>query len=1060
MEAIQLEYKCCGATGAADWYSVSPFTEHIPDGPYVPLSCTVTGGSTGRSLVYFISIYPKGCVEVVVQRIQPKTYSLVMSAVTRDFVLTISLLIISFLHRYLKHRADDLSSNKPQKRHYVSNSQLLRAIQGTTLISEPRVVQMNTNADKNERSYKSDWILADNGQVKSEHISRIYTRRLDKPGQVKVSRFRRFLRSYAPLIEAGLYTDGNSRYEVEGNDYYGGYMATMLRVICSGLLGFLAAHIIVLAFLKKYRDAPKEGDIAKKNMTVSTKEEQIEILEEMMYLTTVSVRVCFVIAAIVSKRFRCFLILLGPNLALNAGQSFIAAELTSVAVVGPIRGLATNLRAAGETLRCLMHLSSNISSDANALLKPKSEKRTGDLETEEEGEEEEDEDDEEGSGNSTIGNRTEPSKKKKLKEAAFGRVKSLADFNKFFTRVIKMASKGIMKGSKKMMDLTMKMQEELLRDPYAEAVSTTLSPTAESKVSEEESKEIDATNAGVSDSFRHHLAEMDTTEKERMRVKKRAFQKNINKALSNLNLDLNATDFINSAIDLGHKIERNMRDRIVKACMLMKQGQVEQCNKAAVVACYNIQRDAIRATRLPIFIGPWCASQVTKGGACPTGEAVENAKADCSNIGYTLGLKDGFGVQFAVARSRLEEFAKSFQMGVKMKKLKEVAKKIWALRSGTKEALEQLSYMTLDVTRGAYAIAFLLATLMKLLFLFLLIKTQAYITNYLTKMEFDNIYVEDVFEQIDERRKNEGRMYLLPLKKYERKAVFWRRMAYTNAEWVRSIKSLIKSALLGIGLTFLFVADDYLYDILHILDIATQGDIAMGGGSRSADPTAGVTVRGGDGFAVALIKGILESFLSLANIDLSYKLSDCAPKVVAAASELRIRFALLWTTLLLLGLFSGYLLRTRHMIAGFFYPSAHRRRQMHLYNIMLANRARELGTHRNLLVQRVKENQLQQEVQELSKPPTITHFAPKLASKLMKGKANCVICHDVQKLGSAIYVCPVDDCATCRQCQQQILDDPKFCVACLDRNEESIDDTLLKLEDMYKAKAENRSEPY
>lgn len=462
MNAIQLEYKCCGAIGAADWYGVSPFRGHVPDGPYVPLSCTVTGESTGLNLVYFTYVHPKGCVEVIVERIQPMTYSILMSSSMRDFFLTMSLLTISLLDRWIKRRAYVLGPNKPQKRHYISNSQLLRALQGTTLVARPRVVQANTNADKTERSYKSDWVPKDDGQVDNEYISRIYTRQLDNPGQIKASRFRRFLRSRAPLVEAALYTDGDSKYEVEGNDYYGGYVATMIRVICCGLLGFLAAHIIVLAFLKKYRGAPKEGDIAKKNMSTSTKEEQIEILEEMMYLTTVSVRVCFVIAAIVSKRFRCFLILLGPNLALTAGQSFIAAELTSVAVVGPVRGLATNLRASGETLRCLMHLSSNISSDANSLLKPKSVKKTGDFEAEE-GDDEEEEDDEvdEDAGNATIGNRTKPQKKRKIKEVAFGRVKSLADFNKFFTKVIKIASKGITKGSNKILDLTQKMLDEV-----------------------------------------------------------------------------------------------------------------------------------------------------------------------------------------------------------------------------------------------------------------------------------------------------------------------------------------------------------------------------------------------------------------------------------------------------------------------------------------------------------------------------------------------------------------------------------------------------------------------
>lgn len=457
MEAIQLEFKCCGASSAADWYSVSPFSGYVQDGPYVPFSCVVTGEITGHSLQYERTVHPIGCANAVGESIYPITYPMMTNSAKVDIILTLSLLIISFLNRYLKHRSLKLSPNPPKERKQISNSQLLRAIQGTTLFARPD--ELNTdhassNKNKTKRSYNSDWIFMDNNQLNSENISRVYKRRPDNPGQMKTSKFRRILRSYAPLIEAALYTDGDCKHEVEGNDYYGGFIATMFRAACCGLLGFLASHIIVLTFLRKYKDVPKEGDIAKRNFTTSTEEEQLETLEEMMFLTSVALRVCFVIAAIVSKRFRCFLILLGPNLALNAGQSFIAAELTSVAVVGPVRELATNLRAAGETLHCLMQLSSNLSSDANNMLKPISEKKSM-----QEEEDEEDEDEDSRIGNATHGNTTSPSKKKRLKQVAYGKVKSLGDFNNFFTRVIKLASKGIAKGSTKMLNLTLRMQD-------------------------------------------------------------------------------------------------------------------------------------------------------------------------------------------------------------------------------------------------------------------------------------------------------------------------------------------------------------------------------------------------------------------------------------------------------------------------------------------------------------------------------------------------------------------------------------------------------------------------
>nr|CUU97590.1 hypothetical transcript [Hymenolepis microstoma] len=454
MEAIQLEFKCCGAVSAADWYGISPFVGYVQDGPYVPFSCIDTGEITGHNLQFQRIIHPIGCANAVGDSLYPIIYPLVINSAKADFYLTLSLLVISFLDRYLERRYARLSPHPPKESKHISNSQLLRAIYGTTLLTGPvesKIDHAATNKDKTERTYTPDWILMDENRQVSENISRVYKRRLDNPGQVKTSKFRRLLRFYAPLIEATLYTDGDCRHEVEGNDYYGGFIATMFRCICCGLLGLLASHIIVLSFLRKYKSAPKEADIAKRNLSASTEAEQLETLEEMMILTSIAVRVCFVIAAIVSKRFRCFLILLGPNLALNAGQSFIAAELTSVAVVGPVRELATNLRSAGATLQCLMHLSSNISSDANSMLKPVTEKKSR----------EEDDDDDEEDENERTGNTTQSYRKQRLKQITYGRVKHLGDFNNFFMRVIKKAARGISKGTTKMLNLTLKMQDEV-----------------------------------------------------------------------------------------------------------------------------------------------------------------------------------------------------------------------------------------------------------------------------------------------------------------------------------------------------------------------------------------------------------------------------------------------------------------------------------------------------------------------------------------------------------------------------------------------------------------------
>ncbi|VDD75119.1 unnamed protein product [Mesocestoides corti] len=798
-----------------------------------------------------------------------------------------------------------------------------------------------------------------------------------------------------PLLEAVLYTDGDSRLEVESNDYYGGYIVTI------------------------YKTNPEENtnDVAK---IVKDPGEREKIVEELGHMTSVLVQITFVVAAIISKRFRSFLALLGPTLGLSAGQSFLAAELTSVAVHGPVRGLATNLKAAGASLTCLMKLSANITKDANKLLKPSGKQPTTD-----ESEEEEDPDELDGGRPRPLGNNS-------------------TTFNATHVNVTKTEKRQL---SLIYSNPLSHFIAKLLRDPEATKPPVTPQGTAnQTAETNQATADVAAANDGVSEAFQRHLAEMDTSEKERMRVRKKIMQAKIDAAFQNLKLGTNDSAGIKTAVALGHKIDANMRRRLVKACMAMQQAQTEQCNKGAVTACYRIQTAAYLSTGLPLIIGPWCSSQVTKGTACPTSEALSKAKSQCDNGGYNIGLKDGFGAQFAVAQSGLQQFAESFQVATGYKKLKSAAEQASALYHDTEDAIEQLTYLTIDATNAIFALVLLASTLLKLLFVKLLLKTQGYISNYLVDMDFDNIYVEDVYEAIDERRRKQSRMYLLPLKIHERKAVFWRKRGYTGAELIRAIKDVIKASVLGIGLTLLFAADGYLHSLMTVLDVVTQGDLRLGGSSGKSDTGAAAMYLAGDGFAAEVLKGIIDGFKNMMNIDLSYKLSSCAPNVIMSSHNVKFRFGLLWAVLLILAAFSGFLLRFRHVLMGFFYPCAHRRRQMHLYNTMLANRARDLSTNRNLLVQRVKENRLQEEVRILSKPPAIADLAPSIARLLKLEKGTCIICRDVQKPGPAMYICPVDACAICRQCQSGISADPEFCVACIDRNEASIDATLKKLE--------------
>lgn len=416
---------------------------------------------------FYAPVFRKGCVEAVGDRLYSEFYGFLKCMSLIDFALNVCLLLVVVFDHWDHSSSMTAKAKAAKQKKYVSNAKLLQAIQGTPLLAKQVKLQEvygDAKAGWLEKGIRTGWCLESNGKQDSEYVRRIYTRRTEIPGQIKTSGFRRFLRTYLPLVEAVLYTDGDSRYEVEGNDYYGGFIATAVRVICCGLYGYFGAHVLVSAFITNYKAAPAEGDIAKTEQASSAAEEREKIVEELAYMTSVLVRIAFVIAAIVSKRFRCFLALLGPNLGLTAGQSFIAAELTNVAVYGPVRGLATNLRAAGGSLNCLMKLAGNITNDANKLLKPSGKGTFEDEVDDEEGDENEVEDDYldiDSIVNGTQQNLTRiDGDKGKLKPVEYPKLKSISSFNSFFVKLIKKASKGISRGASHFRQLTMKVQNE------------------------------------------------------------------------------------------------------------------------------------------------------------------------------------------------------------------------------------------------------------------------------------------------------------------------------------------------------------------------------------------------------------------------------------------------------------------------------------------------------------------------------------------------------------------------------------------------------------------------
>ncbi|KAL7053415.1 hypothetical protein AAHC03_027145 [Spirometra sp. Aus1] len=1092
MDALQRSFRCCGVNSILDWNglevmddtllakSAQPtpaatnashggeeeeeeFNPYKEEHLFIPSSCIDTlkarlisnrmrtelqdslSGYPLKDVLKKAPVFDRGCAPVLIAYLQEHLPTTLNITCNTTLLLLIWLTPCTFLVGRSETRRSKLPSENI-KADYVSNAKLLNAIQGTALFAQPAKLQMAFGSLRGDwlwRDMKVGWILGGKHRQHCEYLRRIYKRRSEYPGQIKKSAFRRFLRSYLPLLEAIIYADGDVRREIEGNDYYGGYLATACRVIVFALYGYLCALILLATFPTDRGEISGASQLESSQALYARTLNEAKTADALIRISGVYVHFVFIVAAVISRRFRCFLAMLIPTLGLTTGQSFLAAELTHLTVAGPFRGIMSNLRAAGGTLTCLMELSGNITRDATRLLKPGMKPIT----------------DEETPGALT-GSEEEEGKKRKSPSATGKNTteEKLTGPGANYEHEALTAGHSE-NATTKYFNLTGPLEKELTSDDEKGK------KVDQPKPPEFDHNEAASSNAAVEKQFEEENEKMTISAKENFKRKQKEVSNRLQAIFKNVDASASKKATVQKAVDFGAKIEDSIRRRLTNTCMILHRTRTQQCNLVAIESCYQIQKLASIAARFPILIAGWCSREVLKGTACPTQAALKKAIDECSRSGYNIGLRDGVGAQFAMAKTNLQDVGKAFKVKIGYERVKTAASSAKARMHDSATAVEKLAYLTMDATRVLFAFVMAVSTLLRLVFVLLLIKAQTYISKYLLDMDFDNVYVEDVYEDIDARRRKEGRMYLLPLKAHERKVFFWRRKSYTPAEFLRAVVTFMKYIALGIALTMVFAVDAYLYNMMVILDEASKAELRLGAKARDTDSNAAAVKILGEGFLAEALNGIVTSFKMLMDVDLQYHLSQCAPNMVTSSPNMRQYFLSVWALLLLLALISGYLLRMRHHILGFFYPPAHRRRQVHLYNTMLVNRQRDLTTNRNMVIHHVSMGRLQALGQLTGKVSGFAELAPGVAAAAGLVRATCILCHDrLAVKPDVMYLCPVDGCAICRQCQLRISNDHDFCIACVNRNEEDMDQALLQLvsqtrETVWSGRKKTRKQP-
>nr|XP_018899691.1 PREDICTED: DC-STAMP domain-containing protein 1 [Bemisia tabaci] len=131
-------------------------------------------------------------------------------------------------------------------------------------------------------------------------------------------------------------------------------------------------------------------------------------------------------------------------------------------------------------------------------------------------------------------------------------------------------------------------------------------------------------------------------------------------------------------------------------------------------------------------------------------------------------IAPGFGSSFQYMEKSVYEFKEGFrkvQVQIQIDKATKLVEGVQDAYSAAQAVQQEFQ------VKQRVAMFFFKLTNIILAFSFLavILRVSAYMTNYLTSIEYDNVYITRYFRKIDARRRRQGHHTLLPLKKLERK---------------------------------------------------------------------------------------------------------------------------------------------------------------------------------------------------------------------------------------------------------------------------------------------------
>ncbi|XP_071944184.1 DC-STAMP domain-containing protein 2-like [Antedon mediterranea] len=306
---------------------------------------------------------------------------------------------------------------------------------------------------------------------------------------------------------------------------------------------------------------------------------------------------------------------------------------------------------------------------------------------------------------------------------------------------------------------------------------------------------------------------------------------------------------------------------------------------------------------------------------------------------------------------------------------------------------------------------------------YLLYRSYRYHSNYVTKDQFDNFYITKEFRKVDKNRRENGKEFVLPLKKYEKKTMIDVTTLSLSHPEKGSFKIGLASVILKALITAIIILVDYgFYWLLTVIESQYKeiNYSASGGGDLSYNIE-------GNGLMADFARNLYGEGPQDSNTyEIQSQAQKCIPKPFKPEDNTAIIIGVLYGVIILTVLFQAYALRLRRWIASYYYPEREQARTMYLYNKTLRKRK----TLWSILKQTIKENRREQvEAERISfRAWLATHN--KLCGIIFANKMHvCLGCATGEN--ESFYICETPRCsgAYCGECLEQV---GSLCTLCGD----------------------------